>query len=237
MGVCENRSHDESERFQSDYKLMVDQIKLNKVHWKKFISEVAFQGVLSHLSESKINSIMKAIELNKEFSDRRSALRSFFNLLQADKKCSARDLIVIGLLMCYGNDVEKGEYLFNFLQQNGDEDTVRGMQERMTKMMVIVVRAIPDLMLKTLANPDTKFISSFAMMDEGIFAESVRRWVPEGSVKGDKVVHTRAEVTEWVRKGELDPLKAVKVALSVYNAMKDLTTIVVDDKSSNDESN
>lgn len=235
MGGCESRNRDETERFQSDYRLVVDQIKLNRVYWKKFVSEVSFHGVLAHLTQPKLNAIMKAIGLEKEYNDEKSALRIFLALLQIDKRCSARDFISVGLLMCYGNDKERGEYLSTFLQQGANESTIRNVRERMSKMMVIAVKGIPDLMLKVLNNTDTDFISNFCMMDEGMFAESIRRWLPEGTSKGNQIVHSHDELVEWVRKGELDPIKAVKVALKVFNSMKDITTIVIDDKVTNDD--
>ena len=235
MGGCESRNRDGTERFQSDYKLVVDQIKLNKVHWKKFIGEVAYHGVLAHLTQPKINSVMKAIGLEKEYNDENSALRIFLSLLHVDKRCSARDFISIGLLMCYGNDIERAEYLSIFLQQGDDKDIIRNMKERMNRMMVVVIKGIPDLMLKILSNPDTNFIKAFKTMDEGIFAESIRRWIPEGSTKENKTIHKKEELIKWVKKGELDPINAVKVALTVYNSMKNVSTIVIDDEINNDE--
>ena len=219
MGGCTSRSRDGSERFQSDYNLVLNQIKLNTIPWKKFVSEVAFYGVFARLNQTKIQAVMKSVGLEKEYNDENSTLRKFLVITHTNQKCTAKDLISIGLLMCKGVETEKGEYLCNFLDSMSEKEPLRDITEKMKNLMSIATKSMIELMLQVLSNPDTKLLSKLAMMDDGVISEAVKQWIPKGREELGKILYDRKKLIEWVEKGELTPTKAVLIAIRTYDSL------------------
>eukprot|EP00826_Nyctotherus_ovalis_P066849 TRINITY_DN9926_c0_g1_i3.p1 TRINITY_DN9926_c0_g1~~TRINITY_DN9926_c0_g1_i3.p1 ORF type:complete len:238 (+),score=70.69 TRINITY_DN9926_c0_g1_i3:78-791(+) len=220
MGGCTTRSRDEAERFQSDYNLVVNQIRLNTVSWKKFVSEVAFHGVLSRLSQGKVQAVMRGIGLEKEYRDEHSALRRFLVVTRTDQKCSAKELISVGLLMCKGNERERGEYLCSLLDSMSEKEALRDIPEKMKSFMLIAAKSIPELMAQVLNNPDTKLLPKLTMMDNDVLKEAIKQWIPKGRLESGKLLHDREQMIEWVAKGDLSPTRAVQAAVHAYNSVK-----------------
>ena len=239
MGGCGGTRYTKDQKFLSECEEILSTLKLNTVHWKHFIAEVALYGVLAKLALREISLVMKAVGLEKNFSNEKSVLRKFLELLQLDKTCKARDLIVVGLILCKGFDKERGEYLCHLLDPEAASDNIeQDILETMKGIMVIAVKAVPELVIMNrkeagrieseddgIEKRDTKFIQSFIAMDEGILSAATKRWLPLGDPEGDKIIYKKSRIVEWVMNGEFAPMRALEIGLQMYITMNGISTI------------
>eukprot|EP00826_Nyctotherus_ovalis_P015828 TRINITY_DN14533_c0_g1_i11.p1 TRINITY_DN14533_c0_g1~~TRINITY_DN14533_c0_g1_i11.p1 ORF type:complete len:240 (+),score=51.39 TRINITY_DN14533_c0_g1_i11:62-781(+) len=228
MGGCESARQTEAEILLERCQGLLDMIGLNRVHWKQFVSKVALYGIVSKITKQKICAIMEEIHLLNEFNDEGSPLRQFLSLLQLDNICNARDLMYIGLLMCKGSDREKGEYFSSLIEADADYMSVIDIMKPVKYLMSVAAQTIPELSLR-FNNRDNKLAERLIHLHQGIFAAAVKRWVPLGRSKGGMIVMNREMLVDWVAQGELQPMRALNVAITVYQSMKDIAIINFDE--------
>eukprot|EP00826_Nyctotherus_ovalis_P035594 TRINITY_DN3069_c0_g4_i2.p1 TRINITY_DN3069_c0_g4~~TRINITY_DN3069_c0_g4_i2.p1 ORF type:complete len:242 (+),score=56.63 TRINITY_DN3069_c0_g4_i2:151-876(+) len=228
MGGCNGTRQTESDMLLENCQIVIDRIGLNCIYWKDFVSKVALYGVVSNITAQKVRALMDDVQMLNSFSNEASPLRQFLSSLHLDSRCNAKELILIGLLMCKGSDKEKGEFFCSLIEDGAEWLDAREVIRVVSYAMIAAVQVIPELALKS-SGRESKLAARVIAMHNELLRAAMKRWLPWGRVKGDRIVMTKSELVDWVARGELDPIKALTVALAVYQSMKDISIITLDE--------